>query len=115
MAEVAEKGAAAVQQEQLAGFLSYDGQGHIDLLFVDPKSARRGVATCLLGHAETALAAAGVRQLWTEASLTARPFFAGQGFEVTEEQTVALRGEVFRRFQMHKTLTLPPVPGGAGG
>lgn len=95
---------------QLMGFLSFEPDGHIDLLYTAPHAARRGVASALYRAAEHRLLALGVERLFTEASLVAAPFFAAQGFHVVEEQRVERRGLVFRRYAMHKTL--PPNPQG---
>lgn len=40
---------------RIAGFVSYEWNGHIDLLFVSPDYLRRGVASALYGIAERAL------------------------------------------------------------
>jgi len=88
----------------LAGFIAFEEDGHIDLLFTAPSFARRGVASLLLQSAESRLSVAGVGGLFTEASLTARPFFERHGFTVTEEEQVQRGGVSFRRFAMHKPL-----------
>ncbi|HEY6643195.1 GNAT family N-acetyltransferase [Povalibacter sp.] len=91
--------------DRLAGFLSYESDGHIDLLYTAPQCARSGVASALYRHVEAQLHSSGVQQLFTEASLVARPFFERHGFRVREEQTVHRRGISFRRFRMCKSLT----------
>jgi putative acetyltransferase len=87
---------------ELLGFLSYTPVGHVELLYTAPASARRGVASALYRAAEDELRARGVRELTTEASLVARPFFERQGYLVVEEQRVERNGQVFRRFAMRK-------------
>ncbi len=87
---------------QLAGFVSYEQNGHIVLLYVSPEHARRGVASALYRQAEAALIAGGVAEIFTEASLVARPFFERCGFRVAEEQCVQRRGSTFRRYGMRK-------------
>jgi len=89
---------------KLAGFLSYELNGHIDLLYTSPVTCRRGVASALYRHAEMSLLARGVKELFTEASLAARPFFERHGFEVTEEQRVQRRGVIFLRYAMRKSV-----------
>ncbi len=86
----------------ISGFLSYDMTGHIDLLFVSPAYARRGVASLLYRNAELALNASGVTEQFTEASLVARPFFESKGFSVVEEQVVTRNGVELKRFAMRK-------------
>jgi putative acetyltransferase len=88
----------------LLGFIGYEKDGHIDLMFTSPTAARRGVASRLLGQAEAALRALDVQALFTEASLLGRPFFERQGFTVKEEQHIELRGAKFRRFAMVKAM-----------
>ena len=90
----------AEEGDRLCGFCGWEDDGHIDLLFVAPGYAGRGVAKSLFDHAAAALAAQGVAELFTEASLVARPFFERQGFVVEEEQWVERRGVVLRRFAM---------------
>lgn len=72
----------------VAGFADIDGAGHIGMLYVAPAYGRRGVATALLHRLLRDAAAAGVDEVTTEASLTARPFFERHGFLVTARQRV---------------------------
>lgn len=95
---VAEDGA------QLAGFISYDRDGQIDLIFTAPNYARRGVASSLYREAERNLLELGVSELYTEASVVARPFFESHGFDVREEQQATVRGAHFLRYVMRKSL-----------
>ncbi|MEO8387087.1 MAG: GNAT family N-acetyltransferase [Polaromonas sp.] len=88
----------------LLGFVGYETNGHIDLLFTSPAAARQGVASQLYGRAETALSALGVQRCFTEASLVSRLFFERQGYGVQEEQCVERRGALLRRFAMTKML-----------
>lgn len=90
----------AEEGDRLCGFCGWEDDGHIDLLFVAPGCAGRGVAKALFDHAAAALAELGIAELFTEASLVARPFFERQGFVVEEEQQVERRGVVLRRFAM---------------
>jgi putative acetyltransferase len=84
------------------GFIAWEADGHIELLYTAPRCARRGVATRLVQAAEDALCAAGVTEFSTEASLAAWPFFESRGFSVVEPQTVTRRGASFTRFLMRK-------------
>lgn len=88
----------------MAGFCDLEPDGHIDMMFVHPGHGGRGIATTLLGHIEAQARAAGLSRLFTEASLTARPFFDRRGFAVIAEQQVHLRGEVLTNFRMEKHL-----------
>jgi putative acetyltransferase len=90
--------------QAIAGFIGFTSNGHIDLLFTAPGYARQGVATALYAAAEQRLRTAGARELFTEASLTARPFFARQGFSEEQAQTVTRGAVTLPRFAMRKIL-----------
>jgi putative acetyltransferase len=90
------------------GFCVMEANGHVDHLYVHSASQRRGLATALLAEAEACARAGGVVRLYTEASITARPFFEHCGFRTLAEQKVHLRGEEFRNYKMEKVLRPDP-------
>lgn len=57
------------------------------MLYVHPDFARRGAASTLLRQVVQAARAAGIRRLYTEASITARAVFEEAGFRVIVPQT----------------------------
>lgn len=89
----------ASEGSKLVGFISYELNGHIEFLYTGPGLERRGVASLLYQHVQNALS--GI-ELFTEASVVAKPFFLRQGFYVVEEQRVIRQGIAFRRFAMRK-------------
>ena len=46
----------------------------------------------------------GINRLYTEASITAKPFFLHMGFSIVREQQVERRGETFVNYAMEKFL-----------
>lgn len=96
----------AEDHQVLVGFIGFSLDGHIDLLYCAPSHARQGVASTLYVAAEQRLRAAGVRELFSEASLVAEAFFAGQGFSVQQAQTVVRGTVILPRMLMRKTLEL---------
>jgi len=87
----------------LAGFVSVEKGGYLDLLFTHPARQGMGTASRLLEAVEAALC--GVEtMLTTEASITARPFFSRRGFTVIAPQQVSVRGETFINYRMEKRL-----------
>lgn len=89
---------------QIAGFSDLEPDGHIDMLFVHAGHQGRGVARALLDHIHARAHEQNIDRLFTEASITARPFFQRSGFEVIEAQDVELRGQSFRNYRMAKRL-----------
>jgi putative acetyltransferase len=101
-------GMVAALDGRVAGFIATDGSGHVDLVFVDPGFAGRGIGRALLRAVEAEALARGVTRLTTDASRTARPFFERQGFEALREQRVERRGVVLVNHRMEKTLAVRP-------
>lgn len=94
----------AIQSGACAGFIGYDGGGHIDLLFTAPAHAHQGVASRLYAQAQKHLRHVGVQRVSTRASLAARPFFERQGFGLECARQVSTRGILLRCFDMYKQL-----------
>ena len=94
----------AVLGEKIVGFSDLEADGHLDMMFVHPEHQGAGVASLLLAQVETAAREQEIRKIFTEASITARPFFENRGFELEAEQQVTKRGETFVNYRMFKTL-----------
>lgn len=94
----------AVRDGQIAGFSDLEAYGHLDMMFVHPKAQGMGVASLLLRQVEAAAREQGLDRIFTEASLTAHPFFSARGFETIQRQEVTVDGESFVNFRMHKRL-----------
>ncbi len=86
------------------GFTDLKADGCLDMMFVDPDYQGRGVASLLLATVEQAARKQGLSRIFTEASLTARPFFERNGFLVVTTQQVQKRGQTFINFLMEKSL-----------
>lgn len=89
------------------GFSDLEPDGHLDMMYVHPDHQGRGIATALLAQVEQAAHERGIDNLYTHASLTARPFFERRGFTLIRQQMVTVRGQSFINFRMEKTLGLP--------
>ena len=94
----------AEQDGEVAGFVSLTVSGLIDLAFVSPRFARRGVGTSLYHRIEDTALELGVSLLRAEASSAAKPFFERLGWAVVREQTKSLNGVNLASFLMTKDL-----------
>jgi GNAT superfamily N-acetyltransferase len=61
------------------GFAELEPNGHIDRVYVSADHQRRGIGQQLLAAVMAEAQRAGIARLFTEASITARPFFEAQG------------------------------------
>jgi putative acetyltransferase len=94
----------AVIDGRIAGFTDLEPDGHVDMMFVHPDFQGRRVASSLLRHAEAEAVDLGLKRLFTEASITAKPFFERRGFRELAEQQVSVRGQVLTNYRMEKLL-----------
>jgi putative acetyltransferase len=89
---------------QLAGFTDLDGDGHIDMFYVNPDCQRRGVASAMLRFLVARGESERRKRLFGDVSITARPVFERHGFKVLEYQTVQTNGQALGNFRMEKLL-----------
>ena len=90
---------------RLAGFMTLDAGGHIDLAFVAPDLIGKGVARALYERIEAEALRLGIRRLDTYASYMARRFFELQGWVVVRQQSVEMGDVSLTNFVMEKRLT----------
>ena len=94
----------ARMDQEAVGFAALRADGYLDVLYVDWKHQGEGIATLLLARCEEEARKLGLKRLFTDASITARPFCEARGFRMIGEQTVELRGEEFLNYRMEKEL-----------
>lgn len=94
----------AVSGGEVAGFSDVSESGYIDMMFVAPRFGRQGVASALLSHLQERAMADGVSELWTQASITARPFFERHGYGVTAERHPITNGVRMVNYRMTRQL-----------
>ncbi len=86
------------------GFASMKGVDQIDMLYVHPEAARRGVATVLCDALEKLAGARGAQQVSVDASDTAEPFFAQRGYSAWRRNTVEIDDVWLATTTMKKSL-----------
>ena len=86
------------------GFASLESPTKIDMVYVHPAVASRGVGTMLVDALEKLAAARGAPHLTVEASDGAREFFAHRGFTAEQRNTVLAGGEWLSNTTMKKKL-----------
>ncbi|GAA4474869.1 GNAT family N-acetyltransferase [Enteractinococcus fodinae] len=89
---------------QVGGFSDVSKNGYIDMLYVSPDFARRGVPRALMAFLEKQARSNSAQQLTANVSITARPFFEAVGFHVQAEQHPVVNGVVITNFHMTKDL-----------
>ncbi|CAA9475846.1 MAG: hypothetical protein AVDCRST_MAG02-4107 [uncultured Rubrobacteraceae bacterium] len=88
----------------VVGFAELEEDGHLDMLYCHRDVVGRGVGSLLYGAVEERARGLGIGRIFTEASITARPFFGRHGFAVLRRNTVVRRGVALTNFSMEKVL-----------
>jgi len=94
----------AVAEERPVGFAELEPDGHIDRMYVAADHQGEGIGGKLLGEILAEAQCGGLRRLFVEASITARPFFERCGFVMLSEQVVIARGVEFVNYRMERVL-----------
>ena len=94
----------AMSWEELVGFSDLRDDGYVDHLFVHHRYQRQGIATALHAAVEGEATRRSLPRLFTEASITARPFFLRMGYHQLKQQTVTRHGVDLTNFVMEKLL-----------
>ncbi|MGB3681393.1 MAG: GNAT family N-acetyltransferase [Rubrobacteraceae bacterium] len=94
----------AEENGEVVGFAELEEDGHLDMFYLREDAVGRGMGSILYRAIEGEARSLGLTRIFTESSITARPFFGRQGFRVIREQTVWRRGVGLTNFVMEKSL-----------
>lgn len=86
------------------GFISVKDNAHVEMLYVHPGAAGRGVARLLCDAAETLGAARGSRRMSVDASDTALGFFQHRGYVPQRRNSVSLGDVWLANTTLHKAI-----------
>jgi putative acetyltransferase len=100
----------AVIDGAIAGFASLKGADEVDMLFVEPEFARRGVGRTLVDALTRLAQARGAKRLTTEASDVAKPLFERQGFAAQKRNLVRVGDQWLANTTMTKPLGAESPP-----
>jgi len=90
--------------DDIAGFGSITKEGLLDFLYVSKNHQRIGVATTIYAQIESYARKHHLQKISSDASVTAKPFFEKQGFEVIQQQQVIIEGVELMNYNMAKHL-----------
>lgn len=93
-------------QDNIVGFSSMDGKGHLHSMFVHKDWQGKGVASMLLAEVEKMARGYGVRKIVSEVSITARPFFEKRGYRAVAEQKAKANKLYMTNYRMEKEIRI---------
>ena len=94
----------ADHQGTIAGFIDLFPDGKLDFLYCHKNYQRQGVGMMLYKKIEGTARIKNIDCIYTEASITAKPFFIKAGFDVIKEQEVEYNNMIFVNYLMKKYL-----------
>lgn len=86
--------------EQIAGFIELEPNGHIDCTYVSPYFQKIGVASTLLEYVIKLAKNSGIDHLYVEASIIAKPLFEKFGFVIENENKVIRKKVLLVNYSM---------------
>lgn len=96
----------AVAEDQVVGFAEFEPNGHIDCFFSHHDWMGRGVGMALMKKIHEEAQREGIVRLFSEVSITARPFFERHGFVVVGNSPMVREGVSLAGYKMEKLLGL---------
>jgi putative acetyltransferase len=93
----------AVADESIVGFAEFEPDGHIDCFYCHHDWIGKGVGSKLMQAIEELARTQGIKRIFSEVSITAKPFFERCGFHVLVQQTVVMRGIELTNYKMEKS------------
>lgn len=90
--------------DKIVGFSDMTPKGYLDRLFVHKDFQGQGIASALLNHIENEARQSGLTEIYTDSSITAKPFFENQGYQLIQAQKVERNGVGLTNFRMLKKL-----------
>lgn len=89
---------------RIGGYGVLEPDGHLDHLYVHPRSAGRGLAAALLAAFETQALAWCLDAIYSEVSEVARPAFERAGWQVGHRRDLRLDGVAIHNYAMRRAL-----------
>lgn len=92
----------AERDEHVVGYADVQPNGYIDHFFVAGHAGRQGVGHALMHRIHSYATSIRLTSLFSDVSITARPFFESWGFAVEEQQSLVVAGISLTNYRMRK-------------
>ncbi len=94
----------AKHNDKIVGFCEIEPDGHIGCFYCHAQHQGQGIGSALLNHLELIASQQNLPKLYTEVSITGKPFFEHRGFRMIRVQQVEVRGVMLANYVMEKIL-----------
>ncbi|WP_323757621.1 GNAT family N-acetyltransferase [Roseivirga sp.] len=92
----------ATINDEIVGFASLENGNYIDMMYVHYKHLRKGIANLMMDALEKEAETCRVKELYSNVSKTAKPFFEQRGFQVVKENWMKVDGISINNYKMVK-------------
>jgi putative acetyltransferase len=86
---------------EIVGFGSLTVTGYLDCMYVHKDHQRKGIANKLIDEIKRQATKWSLKEITTDASITAKPFFEKNGFKVITQQKVYIIDVMLINYKMH--------------
>jgi len=90
----------AIKNGKIIGYGDIQSDGLIDHFYCHHEFQRQGVGSALFSAIEKEAIINGISKMYSNVSITARPFFEAKGFAVKKEQVIKVRDQQLKNFRM---------------
>lgn len=90
----------ALINNKIVGFTEFETNGHIDCFYVHHEYQGLGIGSSLMNEIFNRATDLNLKRVFSEVSITAKPFFESKGFYVVQQQNVEIRGVKLTNFIM---------------
>ncbi len=97
----------AERDGHVVGYADVQPNGYIDHFFVAGHAARQGVGSSLMRRIHSRAESAGLASLFSDVSITARPFFEHWGFAIEQHRQLIVSGVSLTNYRMRKDHPVP--------
>lgn len=89
-----------IYKDRIIAYADIQSDGYIDHFYCHHKFQGQGVGTLLFKTLEQQAKEIGIVKMYSNVSITARPFFEAMGFVVEEEQNIAIGEQRLKNYRM---------------
>ncbi|MCX6994984.1 MAG: GNAT family N-acetyltransferase [Chlamydiae bacterium] len=89
---------------EIVGFAEFEPSGHIDCFYCHHEWIGKGVGSTLMKESLYRAKNNHIHHIFSEVSITAKPFFEKNGFRVVSEQTIVRKGVELTNFKMKRKI-----------
>lgn len=91
-------------EDKIVGFVEFEPNGHIDCFYCHHEWIRKGVGSALMKEVLQRAQNNYIHLIFSEVSITAKPFFEKWEFKIRAQQTIVRKGVELTNFRMERIL-----------